>query len=235
MSVAETHCGDPVRIRLIRATHARARELGLDEAARRELQRQATGHDSCADMTVGELRRVLAWMHRDKTREKPRSAASFDRLPSGPLGSKLRALWLSGWHLGVVRNYSDAPLMRLIRRQTGLDAAYFAHRPEDAAKAVEALKAWLARAAGVDWSPEFPGHLPNPRIRVLQAQWRILGELGLEADAGDPALQAYARNCFRLEPTICLKTLSPQQQDDLIRRLGGRIRQARTVAGGDAA
>lgn len=46
------------RGQLLRAIHAQARTLGMDDDTRRELQRNLTGAESCADMDVRQLRAV---------------------------------------------------------------------------------------------------------------------------------------------------------------------------------
>ena len=73
-------------------------------------------------------------------------------LPENSHTSKLRALWISAWCLGVVRNRSDDALAAFIRRQAGIDAARWA-TPAQTAAAIEALKDWMERDGGVDWSP----------------------------------------------------------------------------------
>ena len=47
------------RTRAIRAVHAEARRRGIDDEARRAIQRSVVGVDSCADMSLDQLRRVL--------------------------------------------------------------------------------------------------------------------------------------------------------------------------------
>ena len=54
----------------------------------------------------------------------------------------------------------------------------------DARKAVEALKSWLAREGGVDWSTD--GRRDEwanaPGLRVAQAQWALLVKHGATGD-----------------------------------------------------
>ena len=218
---------DPSRVKLIRAVHARARDMGMDDDTRRALQVRAAGKDSCRDMSAAELRRVLALMRggRGNGGRRPR-----DRMPDGPLAAKLRALWWSGIQLGVVERPGDGALMSFIKRQTGLDAARFAHDPRDANKAVEGLKAWLAREAGVDWSP-YPGvsePADNPCARVLEAQWRILAGLG-DSMAIGASLDTWVRGARGDNKNYVF--LEPAQANALIRRLGWRVRQAKAIAG----
>lgn len=54
----------PLRVRLIAAIHARAKELGLDEETRRALQARCGGHASCRDMDVAGLHRTLDELNR---------------------------------------------------------------------------------------------------------------------------------------------------------------------------
>ncbi|MBW7863075.1 MAG: regulatory protein GemA [Candidatus Hydrogenedens sp.] len=68
----------PARSRLIAAVHAAAARAGLDGDTRRALQRNVTGKDSCADMTVTELLAVL-----DRINGKTaRPARGFSRRPA---------------------------------------------------------------------------------------------------------------------------------------------------------
>lgn len=77
-----------------------------------------------------------------------REGADRSPLPRDPATRKLRALWISAFHLGITRERSDEALAAWIERHTGLDAA--GASPETLARAARALEAWLARAAGVD-------------------------------------------------------------------------------------
>ena len=207
------------RKRLIRRIHAEARSRGMDKDARRDLQRRATGKESCADMTATELRSVIAEMDRSR-----------DRLPDSPMTGKVTALWISAWHLGVVRDRTDAACASWLRRQTGLDAAAWA-TPAAMAKAVQALKSWLAREAGVDWRPHVSlgrdgrvREVERPRARVLEAQWRILHKAGRVRIAGDAALGAYASEHAGLGRQDSHLALTDEQADALIRHFGEMIR-----------
>lgn len=176
------------RNRLICAVHAKARDLGLDEAARRGLQEYVTGHASTADMDAGQLRAVLA----ELDRRSGRGGQRRDELPDIPTMRRATALWLSAWNLGLVSDPSQTALCAYIRRQTGLDAARWAKSVGDQRKVVEGLKQWLTRAAGVDWRPFGVAGPIRPDLRVLQAQVRIVQERGIRTEQpldpfGDPA------------------------------------------------
>ncbi len=158
--------------------------------------------------------------------------ASPPRLPHGPATRKLRALWISAFHLGVARERSDAALADWIARHAGRDAA--AASPETLARAAGALEAWLARAAGVDWRPYLTlgrngrvRETRHPRARVLEAQWRLLHREGLVRVSSLAALGAYAARHARLGRADTHTALSEAQADALIGHFGRRLRKAR--------
>ena len=136
-----------------------------------------------------------------------------DRLPEGGLTRKLRALWISGWHLGVVRDRGDTALAAFVRRATGLDAVRWINDPANAMTAVEALKGLLAREAGVDWSANTTD---NPRVRVLEARERILALRGV----ADP-WTAIGVDKACVKPFARLRSA---EADALIRALGEHVR-----------
>lgn len=215
-----------------RRVHAQARELGIDEDDRRALQKRVTGKASCKDMSPAELRRVVVAMEGRLPRTAIRGAARPDDLPDSDLLPKLRALWISGWHLGIVRDRTDAGLAAWLRRQTGLDSAAWA-TPAHLVAAIEALRGWLRRDAGVNWKPYRavdksgrPRDIDRPRARVLEAQWGILHRLGLVGIADFAALASYARRHAKLGRRVCYTALSDRDADALIRHFGERIRRA---------
>ena len=187
-------------------------------------------------MTDLELRRVLRAMH---------AAAGRDWIADGPHHRKIRALWLSAWNLGVTASRSEAALATFVKRQTGMDAAVWAHDPALSAKVVEGLKAWLARpvdkgGAGVDWSacagPDGP--TDNPRLRVLEAQRRILHQMAPRVvidDIGDRIECVVGDDLTdRMVDDLILNIGEdfPGIAEESIRHFGERIRAA---AAGDAA
>ncbi len=175
--MAKTFGGDANRVR--RAIFARCRELGIGTADRHAIQLRATGRESLTEMAVKDMVAVL----RALDGWGPRKDGARHVL-RGPHAGKLRALWISGYWLGAVRDRSDAALGAWVRRQAGIDSERWA-TPAQTARCVEGLKGWLAREAGVDWSPYAIGGrvADNPGARVLEALWRSLAE----AEGGDAA------------------------------------------------
>jgi len=101
--------------RLRRSIFGRCRELGFGDEERREVQLRATGKESLTSMTADEMRAVVRAL----------GAGTPDRsgLPRNAHAGKLRALWISAFWLGVVRERSDQALGAWVCRQSGLAAA----------------------------------------------------------------------------------------------------------------
>ncbi len=219
---------------LRRAIFAACKRAGMDDDARHAVQMRVTGKASMTQMDVDDMRRLLrhlngngpGWTGPETKREWDADTAL---LPGGPHDSKLMALWLSGYHLDVVRECGAAALAAWICRQTGLGSAKWC-RPKDTAACIEALKDWLARDAGVDWSPvreHAQGRWPrnNPRARVMEAQWRLLHVAGAVDSPSVDALQVWVRGSVP-KGRIYLE-LPGREQDRLIRELGAWLREVR--------
>ena len=218
------------------AIQRRAEELGLDDDARRALQRRVTGKESCADMSVAELRRVAAAMTRGVMGRRPNRDTRrerADRPEARELDAKLLALWISGWHLGVVRDRTDAGLTAWLRRRFGIEVPSWPDFPAKA-RAVEGLKAWLAREAQVDWRGYVElgeggkaREVERPQARVLEAQWRILCEAGVFEIASLTALGAYACRQAGIGCADSHLALNGRQTIALMQDFGARVRRAR--------
>ena len=165
-------------------------------------------------------------------RQPAERASKGAPLPGGPATRKLRALWQSAYHLGLIHDRSDDALCAWLRRLTHLEgdagtASAGLDRP------IQALKAWLARAAGVDWRPHLSlgqdGRVRErhrPRARVLEAQWRLLHRRRRVRIGSEAALGAYAARYTGLGRAESHLALSNAQADALIRHLGKCIRRA---------
>lgn len=166
----------------IGAIHGIARRLGLDTDTRRDvIAAVAGGKRSCADLSKAEAIRVIDRLKALQGGATPaRGAADL----AGPYAAKLRALWLSGWHLGVVRDRTDTALLAFLERQTGLEHTRFLSDAASARRVIEALKAWLAREAGVEWPAS--GSVEASKAAVWQAQRRRLAALGLPVKDAEP-------------------------------------------------
>ena len=160
------------------------------------------------------------------------TASTPSPLPGGPATRKLRALWISAFHLGLTQDRSDGALVAWLRRQRSLDADTCLSA-DGLASAVQPLEAWLARAAGVDWRPHLSlgrngrvRETRHPRARVLEAQWRLLYRQRRVRIGSQAALGAYAARFAGLGRADSHLALSDAQADALIRHLGKCIRAA---------
>ncbi|MEX2630007.1 MAG: regulatory protein GemA [Tistlia sp.] len=218
---------------LIQKIQIARRQLALDDGTYRALLLRVTGKSSSTALSFAELEEVLGDFRRLGWEAKPRSHSKDRKPAAGPLAAKLRALWLSGYWLGVVEDPSERALAAWCWRLTGgesrsgvaalqwLDSAGFN-------KATEGLKAMLAREVMVDWRPyhwlDKPVEAPRPR--VLEAQWRRLAELGVVPVAGSAALDRWLAGRPGLPADATRLSLTPSQADQAIRDLGRMLRPA---------
>lgn len=151
----------PASAAQIRAIHSYARAAGLDEDARRDFMERETGKRSSSDLDVRQAIRVIDGLKKlapAAARAKPKAVGALEL--DGTFVPKIRALWISGWLLGVVRVKTDRAMVAFVLRQTGVMNERWASKtledPAAARKVIEALKKWLTREAGVDWKDEDP-------------------------------------------------------------------------------
>lgn len=138
----------------IGAIHALKARLGFDDETYRDFMERETGKRSAKELTDIEAGRLLDTMNKRAAGLKaPSKAAAKGAVRmSGDYAGKLRALWISGYNLGVVHDRSDRALLAFLERQAHISRPEWLS-PKDGTKAIEAIKGWLAREAGVDWPP----------------------------------------------------------------------------------
>ena len=149
----------PASTAQIRKIHALARDLRIDEDTRRALMERETGKTSSKQLDIVEAKKVIDAMGRSApavAAPKAKGALILD----GTFVPKIRALWISGHMLGVVREKTDRSMVAFVLRQTGVMSERWASKtledPAAARKVIEALKKWLERDAGVVWKDEDP-------------------------------------------------------------------------------
>jgi len=158
--------------------HIGLKQLGIVEDDARDLYERLTGERSLRAMRPNQHQTLIDELVR--LGFKPTSKGSRKRL-TGKYAPKLQALWIAGYNLGLIRNRDDAALLAFVKRQTGIDHTRFLRYQDDASKAIEALKAWLARDGGVDWSNDrfLPDWTQSNGYRIAHAQHRKLEAMGL--------------------------------------------------------
>lgn len=203
------------------AIHVARKQLGLDDDAYRAVLQRVTGKASAKEMSEAERRAVVAELRRLGFGAYP------PRRLEGKYAPKLQALWIAAWNLGLTRSRDDRALLAFIRRQTGIDDTRFLRYGDDAARVIEALKAWLARDGGVDWGIErrAAAWTQANGYRIARAQAEILRRIhpgfagGLEPWLAARGLEAAA--------------MSPGQWMDAMNELGWLVRAARMAERAD--
>lgn len=178
---------DQARRARLAKVHIAQKQLGLDDATYRQLlARLFKGKSSAGDLSVSQLDQLLEHFRAEgfKAPKRAPKRAGTRPMAHGPSQDKLRALWLSLYHLGAVRDPSEAALAAYVKRTTRVEALQWLG-VEAGGKAIEGLKK-MAERAGVDWTkaglgawePFLPAEAREP-FAVVSAQWRRLGELGV--------------------------------------------------------
>lgn len=204
------------------AIHVAKKQLGLDEDTYRALALRVTGKSSARDMSEGERGRLLEEM---RSRGFKKASNGPRKGLEGRFAKKLQALWIAAWNLDIVENRDDQALIAFVKRQTGLSHVRFLRHPEDAVKAIEALKAWMAREAGVDWSESrfLPPWTQTSGYRVAVAQFRRLRAL-------DPSFTEFAELQHfvirEIDPDFGVGSATDQTWQPVMNALGARIRKA---------
>jgi phage gp16-like protein len=210
----------------IAAIHVAKKLLGLDEDTYRAKLTNITGKSSVKDMTELERQRVLTVLRNDGF--QPAEGKEKVKELTGKYAKKLQALWIAGYNLGVVKDRRDTALLPFVKRQTGLDHTRFLHYADDGRAAIEALKGWLKREAGVgfgntngyDW-------LQRDGAKIAWAQWRIL-----HPGAGLITRQGFDQEAIRLSGRVDAQVLSHLVDSDwrrVMNALGERVRGQRNL------
>lgn len=147
MTAAARFAPDSHRRSLVAKVHIARKELGLDEDTYRSvIAKAAQGKESAADCSEKELVAVLDHFKARGFAPKPRAgtAGPRQRAADHPSARKARALWISLYHLGAVRNSSEQALEAFATRQLGCQHMQWM-RQSDCFRLIEALKAMADR------------------------------------------------------------------------------------------
>lgn len=159
------------------AIHVGLKQLGIGDDDKRNLYHRVTGIERLSAMQPSDHDKVLRELRRLGFNPALKRANGQRKL-SGKFAKKLQALWIAGWNLGIVKVRDDAALEAFVTRQTGIAAERFLHHADDAARVIEALKAWMAREARVDWSDSElrQTYRRLDGYRIARAQWAIINQ-----------------------------------------------------------
>jgi len=141
------------RHRLIQLIHVAKRQLGLDDQLYRDILQDATGKQSCKAMTGAELDQALTAMKKrgfkTSTKANKRLSPAKPNQRNGEV-QKIRAIWITMHHHGIVKDRSETALDAYVRRMTlrnkgqGVDHVGWLNKSQ-AFAVLEALKNWHKR------------------------------------------------------------------------------------------
>lgn len=220
---------------MIASIHVLKSQARMDDDTYRDFLERETGKRSAADLNVIAAGRVI-----DKLREITGVSGAMKGVVTGldtPVGGKLRALWIAGYDLGLVKDRSDRAMLSFLERQTGVSHVKFLSSPADATAAIEALKSWLARDGDVKWDSHVRSQDANKRA-VVDAIWLKLMRLGVMKSPGGryplEYLQIYTMKVCDVNPGQMQSHHWDQIQKVLGRRLRKELAKAVSPNGGAA-
>ncbi len=224
--------GKTLRLKMLAAIHIAKKELALDDDTYRDLLETRYNKRSSAKLSVKQLMDLIEHFKGlgFKAKKAPPKRAKAKKLADDDLSAKIRALWISLYHLGVVRDPAETALSAFVKRMAQVDALQWMDG-EDAYKVIEALKGMATREANVNWGPylHMMQSIPaDPRKRVIEAQVNMVTE-GIKAghcSAGDliDALEPIGGQFFRLQ------SYKPTPLDQVIENLGRIVREVKGKA-----
>lgn len=211
----------------IAAIHVAKKQLGLDDDTYRDKLALITGKRSAKDMTETEREKVLTVLRNEGFAPAPTARRANGRQQlTGKFAKKLQALWIAAWNLGIVRDRDDAALLSFVKRQTGIDHTRFLTNANDANRAIEALKGWLRREAGVSYG-NTNGYdwLSKDGAKVAWAQWKIL-----MPGASIMTRKGFDEATLALAGKMVLQDVTAGDWQKIMNALGERIRAAKGSA-----
>jgi hypothetical protein len=211
---------------MIATIHVLKAHAGLDDETYRGLLERETGKRSSKELSVLQAERFIVHLRGLPGTGSGNARGAVTGLDS-PVGRKLRALWIAGYDLAIVRNRTDAAMLGFLERQTRVSHVRFLKDAGAGSSAIEGLKSWLARTGNVQWPADTSNVIANKRA-VLDAQWRRLiagGEVKPIGSAVDPMedLQFYAVRIVRQNRW---ETMGPHDYDEVQAALGRKLRGA---------
>lgn len=222
---------------LIAKIHAMKRELALDDDSYRDLVERVTGKRSCKTLGMAQLEAVkdeFVRLGAGKRRKAPPRRAGARRMVTGGQASKIRALWLSLYHLGEVDDPAESALAAFVMRTTGIEALDWLG-PDDADKAIRALRGWCkrvgfeepdaAKTAEIDAERRSHGLMPvghgfAAKLRLIEFQCERVRTFGITPKQQD--LLGIQVDADDFSP---LRRMDPRIQDVFIERLGAWLRR----------
>lgn len=127
---------------MLAKVHIAKKQLVLSDDDYQQILLDETGKMSAGDCNEQQLDKVLARLQRQGFKPLPKKGTAQAQ---HPMAKKARAMWISLYQLGVVRNSSEDALEAFATRQLGCEKLVWA-RQSQANRLIEALKAMAERA-----------------------------------------------------------------------------------------
>jgi len=165
-AAAKFNPADQRRRSMIGKVQIARKELGLDEDTYRAMLKRITGVESCTVCSDGQLADVLdelkakGWTPKVIAGSAPRKPVANNKQADHPAARKARAMWISLYQLGVVKDRRESALEAFAARQLKVDRLQWADQGQ-LYKLIEALKAMAERAG---WSQA--GSLEDIKARL---------------------------------------------------------------------
>ena len=199
-------------------------ELNLEDDDYRQALFDTTGQVSLRDCTEPQLDRMLGWLKSKGFKPVPKGGQKGSApAASHPMARKARALWMSLYHLGAIKNPSEQALEAFAKRQIGCDKLVWA-RQSDAYRLIEALKS-MARRNGWQQTGS-KGEKLSPLILQTHLCEVILAKL--KKGGAIPADWTLEQTAFRLCGTEGMDFSWPfgvEQFARLAQQLGRKLRE----------
>jgi hypothetical protein len=211
-----------VRAEQIKAIHVLKGQAGLSDADYRQHLKERFRVFSSKQLSEAQAGVLLDDLRSlsGAGAKKPRSSATR---ASGKFAAVLQALWLAAYNLGVVENPDDAALLAFVKRQCKVDHDRFLTDSAEAAKAIEALKAMIAREAGVAFATPAQAKDMGLALKTMNKR-AVLFALERKFKAAG-ILHSGVEYCARIANLPPMAECSDAQLDALAARMGAMLRE----------
>lgn len=163
--------------------HSLATKAGMEDDAYRGFLQRVANVRSSKDLSIASANTVIDKLKQLAGVDGGHGVSGAVAGLNTPVAGKLRALWIAGYDLGLVKDRSDRAMLAFLERQSGVSHTRFLNEPGQATAAIEAIKIWLARDGKVEWPPrearkkdgkaDFDEIAASKRA-VIDAQWKRL-------------------------------------------------------------
>ncbi|MFZ5749074.1 MAG: gp16 family protein [Pseudomonadota bacterium] len=225
---ARSDAGNTRRSQMLALVHIAKKDRRLDGDAYRDVLFGATGKTSAGDCDEDELVKILDRMIAlGWKRTRPMGRAGT-RPADHKIAAKARALWISLYHLGAIRNADERALEAFARRQLGCDRLQWAdqrlgYRLIEALKAVAEREGWSQSTEGLSVAA-VPFALRRRLVDSIVAKLRAIDIVPREWTVAQAAWRLAGIEC---EPALA----SAEELDVLAKALGDKLRAARAMMG----